>query len=50
MNMTVASLIAALEKIEDKTKKVETEGCDGDGDVASVEDEDERVYLRRTPR
>jgi hypothetical protein len=35
--MTVAELIKELEKVENKTVRVRTEGCDCYGDVASVE-------------
>lgn len=59
--MNVQELIAELEKIEDKTVEVATEGCDCDGDVDRVEFHEAKprqmsqkkgvpayVYLRRS--
>ncbi len=47
--MNVQELIDALEKIEDKTKIVITEGCDCNGDAGSLDDGDEVMILRSVP-
>lgn len=45
--MTVQQLIEALEKVNNKSAEVITEGCDCDGDVGGIEENKSDVYLWR---
>lgn len=45
--LTVDELIVFLLKIEDKTKKVNTEGCDCIGDAVGVSEDSDSILITR---